>query len=260
MAPSTDHYLINSVLRATKILECFSPKKNIYTHTELSKKLGINRSSLTRLLYTLETAGFLEREENTRQYKLTYKLYRLGNIYINQTSLQEALPLLKKLAAACKETTHLSVLEGFEVSFIDWIEGPQHISLLSLTGMNLPAYCTSSGKVLLAHISQERLDEFFRSISLKSYTAKTIINPDELIKHLGKIKKQGYSMDYAEFQEDIVGIAAPVWDRSGEVVAAISVAGPLFRMNKKHTLNKIICNLKKTSQVLSKRLGFLHES
>jgi DNA-binding IclR family transcriptional regulator len=213
---------------------------------------------MTRLLYSLERAGFLERDSDTGKYRLTYKLHRIGSVYIKQAGLyKEAMPLLRELSAKYKETVHLGVLVRYEVTFIDWIESRQQIGLLSLTGMNLPAHCTASGKVLLSHQSRENLEKFFQSFKVKSYTANTITDPKKLRENLDVIRDQGYALDYAEFQEDVVGIAAPVWDTTGDVVASISVAGPLFRMKNKRFLNKIIHDVKETSQRVSRRLGYL---
>jgi len=261
MTAQADRYVINSVLRATQILESFSFDKREYTNAELSKKLGLNRSTVTRLLYSLEKAGFLERVNGSAKYKLTYKIYQIGKIYIKQTSLhREAMPLLTELASTCKETTHLAVLDKYEVFFIDWIETSRSIGLMSLTGNNLPAYCTANGKVLLAHLDSKVLDDFFRRIPLKSHTPNTITDQSQLRHHLDEVRNQGYAIDNAEFQLEVMGIASPVKDKNGDVVASISVAGPIYRINAKKILKKMINSVVKTAGMISRRLGYVDEN
>ena len=142
----SDRYLINSVLRATQILDSFSFEKPTYTNTELSKKLRLNKSSVTRLLYSLERTGFLERNGKTGEYRLTHRLFRIGSVYINQVSLhREAMPLLSELAASCRETVHLAILNEFEVFYLDKVESSQSIGMMSRVGNRSPAYCTGVG-------------------------------------------------------------------------------------------------------------------
>jgi len=95
------------VLRALKILDSFSAEKAVYTNKELSKKLGLNKSTVTALLSSLEEAGYLEKEPKTREYKLTHRLYHLGSVYMSQVDLYKvAIPLLSELAVSTKETIH----------------------------------------------------------------------------------------------------------------------------------------------------------
>ena len=152
-----DRYLINSVLRAAQILESFSANKFHYTNSELAIKLGLNKSTMTRLLYSLEKAGFLVRDPKTREYRLTHSLFCIGNVYINQIDLHKgAMPLLAQLSESCKETVHLAVLREFQVFYLDKVEGPQSISMTSAIGETNPAYCTGVGKVLLAYLNEKK--------------------------------------------------------------------------------------------------------
>ena len=257
MPVQTDRYTINSVMRAAEILESFSLEKTAYTNAELSRKLGLNKSSMTRLLRSLEKVGFLEKEEQTGTFRLTYKLYKIGNIYIKQTNLHKAaMPILSKLALLTGETAHLAVLDHFKVSIIDWVEAPQTIGLKSLSGADLPAHCTANGKVLLAHLDDHTLEMFLRDVPLKAYTANTIMDRDALKAHLLEIREEGYAIDNTEFQEEVKGVACPLRDGEGQVVAGISIAGPVYRMNNKRTMGKLVSSAKKAAQEISNRLGY----
>jgi DNA-binding IclR family transcriptional regulator len=115
---SEDCYLMNSVLRAAEILKSYTREKTAFTNSELAKKLGLNRSTVTRLLYALEKAGFLVRDERTREYSLAYWVYRIGNVYISKIDFhKEAMSLLAQLSASCKETVHLAVLREFQAFY-----------------------------------------------------------------------------------------------------------------------------------------------
>ncbi len=260
MVRDKERYLINSVLRAAKILESFSLEKSTYTNTEISKKLGINKSSVTRLLYSLEETGFLERDMSTGAYRLTFKLYKLGNIYIKKAKLhREAMPLLSELALLTKETAHLALLQKNEVVIIDWVETSQSIGLMGLTGLNLPAYCTALGKVLLAYQDEAFLKKYFESLVPKRYTGNTITEKNELRRQFKMIRSEGYAFCNGELEEDVVGVASPLMDNTGKLVASISITGPSFRMLKKDVLSRIIASVKEAAEQISLRLGFLDE-
>ncbi|MBW1712255.1 MAG: IclR family transcriptional regulator [Deltaproteobacteria bacterium] len=261
MAAQGDRYLINSVLRAAQILESFSFEKTSYTNTELSKKLGLNKSTLTRLLCSLEKSKFLMRDSKTGEYRLTHKLYGIASVYLSQLSLHnEAMPLLSDLAHWSGETVHLAVLDEFDVLYIDKIESPQSIGMKSRIGMRVPAYCTAVGKILLAHLEEDRLEALLRSAELKAHTPKTITDPQELKGHLSQIRKQGYAVDNSEHETEVKCVAAPVRDNTGLVVAAISISAPVFRMTKEKTVKASIAAVMETASKISGRLGFLANS
>jgi len=260
MSTNRDPYLINSVLRAARILESFSFQKPAYTNSELSKVLGLNRSTVTRLLYSLERAGFLERNGKTREYRLTHRLFRIGSVYINQVSLHtEAMPLLLNLASWCKETVHLAVLNDGEVFYLDKVESPQSIGMRSRIGNKSPAYATGVGKVMLAYLDEGILEAYLKSTKLKAHTTKTITDSVTLRKHLRKIREQGYAIDTGEHEADVKCIAAPVRGENGDVIAGISISGPVFRINQEEVETKFINAVRETANAISNRLGYLGE-
>ena len=254
-------YLINSVLRAAQVLESFSLQKDSFTNAEFSKTLGINKSSVTRLLYSLEEAGFLRRDNTTGRYTLTYKLYRIGNVYIQHASLyKEAMPVLSQLVEATRETVQLTVLEKNEVAIIERIETPQSIGLMGLAGVNLPAYCSATGKVLLAHLPDNELEDYFSSVQLNAYTPKTVTDRKMIEQELKSIKQQGYAVCNAELEKQVVGIASPLRDKTGAVIASISIAGPDFRIGKKRVQKHIIELVTEAADSISRRLGYFGPS
>jgi IclR family KDG regulon transcriptional repressor len=255
---SDNRYLINSVLRATQILESFSVEKPAYTNSEFAKKLGLNKSTITRLLYSLERAGFLVKDPKTKEYRLTHRLFRIGNVYISQIDLhKESMELLEQLSASCKETVHLGILNEFNVIYLNKIEGPQAIAMISRIGRTNPAYCTALGKAMLAFLPEERLENFFRTVELKRYTPNTICDPDALRCELRRIKEKRYAIDDREHEHDVKCVGAPIRDKDGNVIAAISIAGPAFRMIRSKIEEEFVPAVTTTAAQISSRLGYL---
>lgn len=256
MPSNNDRYVIPAVLRALQILDSFSFQKPTFTNAELSRKLGLNKSTVTRLLCSLEKAGFIERNDKTAEFRLTYKTYKIGRVYIKQVNLHtEAMPLLNDLTARFNETSHLGVLDEFEVFFMDWVESTQSVTLPSLAGNRLPAYCTALGKVLIAYLDQPALERYLKQVDLKPYTSHTITARNQLRRHLRQIKNQEYALDDGEFQSEVRSVASPVRNEFDQVIAGISIAGPVYRLKDDAVLKKLISEIKKTAHMISKRLG-----
>jgi DNA-binding IclR family transcriptional regulator len=257
MPERSDRYAINSVLRAAQILESFSLEKPTYSHSEISKKLGLNKTAVTRLLSSLEKAGLLEKQAENGKYSLTVKLYRIGSVYINRTGIPEAArPHLSELAASCNESSHLTILHEFEVLYIDRVECSRPIRMMSYVGRKLPAYSTGTGKIFLAHLSDQDLKRFFRFVKMKRLTPKTLTSREALRLELAKIRMQGYAVDWGENEAEVVAVAAPVRDQSGEVVAAVSVAGPVYRITEEGLQEKIVPAVMRAGAMISRRLGY----
>jgi DNA-binding IclR family transcriptional regulator len=251
-------YVINSVVRAIQVLKCFSFDKPTYKLSEFQKKLGFNKTTLTRILASLEEAGVIEKDEPTKQYKLTYHLFHIGNVYRDQMDLYNvAMPLISQLAASEKETVHLAILDNFRVLYIGKIESTQSIRIMSRIGSLNPCYSTGVGKVMLAYLDEDEIERFFYTVKLERFTPNTIWEPNELRHHLKRIKEQGYAIDEGENEEEVRCVAAPIFDRNGKVIAGLSISGPVFRMSREKINQKLIPAAKETAQMISKSMGYL---
>jgi DNA-binding IclR family transcriptional regulator len=244
-------------LRAAKILESFTVETPTLTNSELAKKLGLNKSAITRLLQSLVKAGFISRDDHSKRYSLTHKLSQIGSAYVKNTSLHiEGHPLLEQLSFKCNENAQMGRLENTEVLYLDQIRCSQHIGLMSFTGGHLPAYCTGAGKLLLAYLSEEQFKEYCRSVEFIRFTPETIIDPAILKDQLIEIKKAGLAIVKSEFRPEVLAIAAPVLDENGEVIAAISLAGPVFRMDNPKKIKAYSQAVIDTARALSIRIGY----
>jgi len=252
-----DKYAINSVLRAARILESFTVETPALTNSELAKKLGLNKSAVTRLLQSLVMAGFIRRDEPTRQYSLTHKLSQIGSAYVKNTSLHiEGRPLLEQLSARCNENAQMGRLDNTEVLYLDQVRCSQHIGLMSFAGSRLPAYCTGAGKLLLAYLSEKQFLEYCRSVDFIRFTTETITDPAILKDQLVEIKKNGFAIVKSEFRPDVISMAAPVLDETGRVIAVISLAGPVFRMDDPQKIQEFKKAVIDTAKTLSIRIGY----
>ncbi|MDD5204167.1 MAG: IclR family transcriptional regulator [Desulfobacterales bacterium] len=257
MPGQNGRYAINSVLRAAQILQSFSLEKPTYTHAEISKNLGLNKAAVTRLLFTLEKAGLLEKDVESGKYGLAVSAYQIGSVYINLTGIpQAARPHLSELTVLCKESTHLSILRDYEVVYIDKVECSRPIRMMSYVGRKMPAYCTGTGKVLLAHLSEEDLKTYFHRVKLKQRTPNTITRAALLRTALEEVRRAGYAVDNAENEMEVMSLAAPIRDRTGKVVAAVSTAGPVYRMAEKGIRETFVPLVMRAAELISKRLGY----
>jgi len=223
-------YLVAAVERALGILENIDGTVRGTGITELSRRLGLGKSTVHRLCSTLEHHGYLVRDPETGRYRLSLRVFQIGSTALNDLDLPaRAMPALEALGASIQEAAHLAVLDGTEVVFIGKVESPRPLRLYSQVGRRCPAHCTALGKVLLAHAPAEvRARVLARP--LKRYTAATITAPAALERVLEETRRRGYAVDDQEFEEGVRCVAAPIRDYTDRVVAALSVSVPAGRL------------------------------
>ena len=252
-----DRYIINSVIRAAKILESFSADTPSLSNSEISKRLNINKTAVTRLMHSLVKAEFVHRDEDSGRYNLTHKLFGIGSVYVKNSNLHTiGRPLLEKLTERFNENTQIGILDRTEVMYLEQVKCSQHIGLMSSSGSRLPAYCTGAGKILLSYLSSEELDQFCKLVEFKRYTQHTVVDPDLLKQQLPHIKNAGYALVRNEFQGDVLSIGAPVIDGRGKVLAAISLAGPRYRMDSEEKIDEYIEAVVDTAGEISRRVKY----
>lgn len=257
---ANEKYVINSILRAAQVLEAFDFEKNSYRFSELERKLGFNKSSMKRVLASLEQAGFLQRDPNSKEYSLTHRLFKIGSVYRYSLDLYKvAVPFLWDLCKEMKETVHLGTLNDYQVFYVTKIEAPQSISLTSRIGATVPSYATAIGKALLAFQSDEWIEQFLKTVRLERHTPNTICDPDELRFHLKRIREQGFAIGHGERQEDTISAGAPIFGADGKVIAGVGVAGPAFRISRERIIEEIAPAVKETTRQISIRMGYQGE-
>lgn len=249
-------YPIKVLNKSLSILEILLQKDSSMNMTELSEKLGFYPSTIHRILDTLKHWGYVEQNPHTQKYQLGLKALELGMAKLHQMDLvREATPCLKELVNQCNETVHLGALEGAEVLYLAKEESSQTIRMISYVGKRAPLHCTSLGKVLLAYLSAEERKKILGGKVLPRLTENTITDKRELEKELSRVREQGFAVDREENEKDVRCVAAPIRNYQGEVIAAVSVSSPVFRIDKnaQSNLKKVLLE---TSKKISMRLGY----
>lgn len=247
---------IQSVVRALKIVEYVAEHGNIAGLTEISKGIDINKSTAHGLIATLERCGYMRQDTKTGKYSLGVKVFELGQAYITNLDLRDiALPYLKELSLTYQETTHLAILSGEDVVYIDKVDGLRSVGIRSQVGGRNPAYCTGVGKVLLSGLDKQQILDLYCGSVLQKYTNNTVKDLPELLNQIQQVRERGYAFDSQEFEQDLQCIAAPVKDSSGSIIAAISLSGPASRLLVPQ-LDEIAIRVVRTAKDISHQLGF----
>jgi DNA-binding IclR family transcriptional regulator len=223
----------------------------------LSADLGINGSTASRFLTTLERKGYVRQEEETRRYLLTMKICTLSHRLISNNSIVlYAKPFLKHLSEIFREVTCLSVEQNMSVVYIATHDGPDNmLKTFHFIGKQAPMHCTGSGKLMLTNYSDDQIEEYVAKNGHIKPTENSISDLEELKKELKRIKKQNYSIDNEECEIGLRCVAIPVRNYTGKIMAGLSVTGPAARM----PFQKIKSNLPhlfEASQQLSMLLGY----
>jgi DNA-binding IclR family transcriptional regulator len=256
MKETNPNYPIKVLNKTFSILEVLLQQGSAMNMTEISKKLDLYPSTTHRILDTLKHWGYVEQEPNNQKYRLGLKVLELGMAKLQQIDLiREVTPYLKELVNQYNETVHVGVLEGGDVLYLAKEESSQTIRMCSYVGKRAPLHCTALGKVLLAYLPEEEIKKILDKIELPRLTEKTITDKKELEKELNKVKKQGFALDIGENEKDVRCIAVPIRNYQGRVIAAVSISGPAFRIDKK-VQNNLKEALIETSKKASKRLGY----
>jgi DNA-binding IclR family transcriptional regulator len=244
----------STLLKGLSVLERVAMSEEPRGVTELAEELPLTKSNVHRILKTLEAAGYLTRDETTRRYKLTLKLWELGLSVVSKMDLRvQASPWLKGLSETTRETVHLSVLDGDEVIYIDKVDSSEPIQAYSHVGGRAPAHCVATGKALLSCRSNAFLNDL--ATRLKPYSEHTITDPARVLAEMEQIRKQGFALNLGEWREGVWGVAALIRDARGEVAGAVGISGPSFRI-KERNIDNYVGPVMAAAEDISSRLGY----
>ena len=248
---------VRSVDRALDIIEQLSVAEKPLGPTRLAEKTGMDKSTVYRLLSTLQRRGYVDKLEGEGTYHIGQKLIALTSNYIGNLELQtEAKPYLSALATDLGLTTHLGVLDGRDVIYIEKLENMPTPQLYSQIGTRMPAYCSSLGKCLLANLRGDELDELMASCHFEAFTPHTIVSLYPFKEHLRQVRSQGWALDNEESALGHMCVGAPIYDYRGEIIAAVSASGAKENIPE-HYLPVVIDAVKKTALQISRRMGYL---
>jgi DNA-binding IclR family transcriptional regulator len=253
--PPKKVYSVPAVQRALDIVEYLVTSPQPRNITELSRYLDIPKSSVFGILQTLRDNGWVEKLEDDR-YALTLKLFGLGSAIIASLDLrQQVSPVLRELATQTNITGHLAVLASDEAVYIDKAEVPGAIRLTTYVGSRNPLHSTGMGKALLAWLPEGEVDRIISHRGLTAYTPQTISSPVALKAELAKVRRLGYAISIEENEPGVCGIAAPIFDHQGHVVAAVNLGGTILQI-KKENLALLGETVARAAGEMSRRLGY----
>lgn len=222
--------------------------------TQIAEMVGMHKSTVHRFLATLEKNRFLEREPVSGIYKPGIRLLQLAYLSLEQNDLRRwAAPHLRRLCEQSLETVDLAVLDGQEVVYLDVIESPQRVKLAAAIGFRLPAYCTASGKAILAFMPESAV---LRALPDKiiAHTQNTLTTPDAILGELKLIRDRGVAFSEQEFETGINAVGAPILDFNNRPVGSIAITGPAYRLTRERII-EFVPLIKASADLISKEVS-----
>jgi IclR family transcriptional regulator, KDG regulon repressor len=246
---------LSSVRNAARVLKEFSRTDRELGVTQLARRLDLAVSTVHRLLATLCDEGLLERGQASGTYRLGLKMYELGvTVFPNLDLHDAARPVLASLRQSTGETVQMGVLDHLEVVYIERLESPQTLRMFNQTGHRLPAHATSTGKVLLAYLPPEVLRQRLLDWQPTRLTPHTIVDQRALLEELRRVAERGWAQNLEEGAPGAASVAAPVRDEDGQVIAALSVVGPISRARQ--ALPRHRAAVVDAARLISTRIGY----
>jgi len=249
-----DGHAVRSVDRAAALLLALGECPAEAGVSELARRLGLHKSTASRLLATLERRGLVEQDEGSGKYRLGLVVIRLAERAERTLDLRTiALPELERLARVTRETVTLGIVEADGCLTVAQVDGPNMVACPDWTGRTTPLHCVASGKVLLAAMAERDVLRIARP-GLPARTERTITGLEALLEELARIRRRGFATAFSEWIEGTNGVAVPVADARGRVIASIGVWGPAFRVTAGRVA-EIVTSTREAAAAVTVRLG-----
>jgi IclR family pca regulon transcriptional regulator len=221
--PEKDH--IQSLEKCFAILDCFLVDRRLLTLEEITRLSGYKKTTCFRLLKTLRTLGVVELVPDTKKYRFGPRLAVLGLSALKNMNLREAaLPILQQLRDETGETINLTILSGSEILYVERIMSDYLVNVNVNVGDRLPVYCASMGKVILAFLPEDEVEEILSSIAFVPKTETTLITKTALLEELEQIRTDGFAINDEELEKGLRAVAAPIYNYTGQAFAATNIA------------------------------------
>lgn len=223
---SAANYQVRALERALDILDAFSLASPHLSITQIGDRVNLPKSTVVRLVSILAERSYLERVPDTESYRIGVRAFEIGSVYIQSTSLEaEARPIMGRLAMETSQTANLGILDQGELVHVAIVASDRPVRYWATVGTREGAHYTGLGKVLLAAVTDAELVAHLARHDLVRRTARTITSADALRVELDRIQSQGYALDDEESNLGLRCIAAPITDRTGQTIAAVSISG-----------------------------------
>lgn len=252
-------YTIPSLDRAVQVLELLAREQKGLTLTELTTRTGIPKSTLFRILATLENRSCIGLIAGSKKYQLGLKVWELGSAYVEQSDLDTAATAyMQDLAEACGESVFLGVLDAGEVVYMRRIESPRSVAVVRKLGHRAPAYCTATGEAMLAFMPEDERERIVDQLQLEAHTPKTNTDRKALRRRLQRTRREGVAVVDGAYNAKLLCVSAPVFDNHADVRAAMTVA-MLSAEADEEKVTKTRDHVRQAAAALSGELGYLPE-
>ncbi|MEF7564071.1 MULTISPECIES: IclR family transcriptional regulator [Bacillus] len=247
---------IKTVEKALKMLEEIAGKPRSFS--ELIDFMDSNKATIHRFVSTLENLGYIAKNQEDK-YQLTPKLHSMGTKGLEQFDLiQIAKPYLAELANEVNESAVIAGYTNDTVYYLDKIESPSALRIVVEPGKTAPLYSVASGKLYLAHLTVEQLEDYLDRQELKPITENTITDKEAMKKELKMIQMQGYAVDHEEWEEYLRGVAFPIYDYSNQLVSALCIAGVSYRFTEEK-VQTVVSKASEKAKEISSLLGYVNK-
>lgn len=217
---------VQSINRAFQILEALAENRRGMSITELVALLGLNKSTVHRILNAMLALGYVTKDEKSKDYRLGIRVVALGSHYLNGLELKtEALPFMESLQQQTSVFVHLGMLDDNNIVYLEKIGPYTHFRMFSQIGRRVPIYSTGLGKAIFAQLNVMHQNRLLNNMSFEPITKHTVQNADDFLRDIVSVQERGYAIDEQENEEEMRCVAAPIFDYSGHVIAAVSCSG-----------------------------------
>lgn len=250
--------LTQSLCKAFDILNCFTPETPALRVVDITKRVGMTQSSVSRLLGTMVACGYLERVEETGCYQLGRQIITLSSVALNHSELRkQALPELFRLEQEYTVGANLAVLDRDRMYYLAHVDSRTSPRMYTMVGYTNPLHCTAIGKILLAAMSDGEIEAVLDRTGLPSFTYHTVTDRAVLTEQLDRVRCLGYATEYNEHALGSACIAAAIRDRSGRVVAGLSMSGKFRGQPLKDHETEVAAIVMDAAALISNKLGYL---
>ncbi len=237
---------VQSLEKGLKVIAAFDADNAQMTLTEVAKKVDLTRANARRILLTLQYLGFVQCVDG-KQFSLSPKVLTLGYSYLSALPFQElAKPYLQALAEEVNESCSMSVLDKMDIVYVARVQTNRIMTISLGVGTRLPVYATSMGRVLLAALPDEEMQDFMNGLEIQKLTENTITEKDKLIERIQLVRERGWALADQELEIGVRSIACPIKDKNGKTIAALNISGHASRVSKDEMLDKFLPHLKST--------------
>lgn len=243
---------LKTLARGMRVLSAFTPLRSELSLSDIAEVLDVDPSTANRFTYTLEELGFLERNRESKLYRVTPQIYALTISLAGPRNLRQvSLPHLERLRDRSGETAVLSVRDGAEVVIIEVVETHHSLAPRGWVGGRAPVHCSAMGKAFLAHLPEKELIRLVDGIQFVRRTPNTITNRLDFLSDLEKTRARGWSLNREEFTIGVISIGAPIFSGDRRVTAALCLDVPTARLDGESHIRRLAEEVKSAAQAIS---------